>query len=132
MSPRRASSSSWSDDGERSTLLSALERGGERRHRIDGRKLEAGGPERPLVSVFHPDRLQLVKGPAAHRRAHLDRLVAALWPARADLRSRFGRTLAQRNALVSRIRAGLRRAELAAGLGRAARRGGRAADRLAR
>ena len=94
-------------DGERSTLLSALERGGERRHRIDGRRLEAGGPERPLVSVFHPDRLQLVKGPAAHRRAHLDRLVAALWPARADLRSRFGRTLAQRNALVSRIRAGL-------------------------
>ena len=93
--------------GERSTLLSALERGGERRHRIDGRQLEAGGPERPLVSVFHPDRLQLVKGPAAHRRAHLDRLVAALWPARADLRSRFGRTLAQRNALVSRIRAGM-------------------------
>ena len=93
--------------GERSILLSALERGGERRHRIDGRQLEAGGPERPLVSVFHPDRLQLVKGPAAHRRAHLDRLVAALRPARADLRSRFGRTLAQRNALVSRIRAGL-------------------------
>ncbi|MDP9188722.1 MAG: AAA family ATPase, partial [Actinomycetota bacterium] len=92
--------------GERSTLLSALERGGERRHRIDGSKLE-GPAGRPLVSVFHPDRLQLVKGPAAHRRAHLDRLVAALWPARADLRSRFGRTLAQRNALVSRIRAGL-------------------------
>ena len=86
---------------ERSVLLSALERGGERRHRIDGRKLDAA-TERPLVSVFHPDRLQLVKGPAAHRRAHLDRLVGALWPARADLRSRFGRTLAQRNALVSR------------------------------
>ena len=92
--------------GERSVLLSALERGGERRHRIDGRALE-GPRERPLVSVFHPDRLALVKGPAAHRRAHLDRLVAALWPARAELRARFGRTLAQRNALVSRIRAGL-------------------------
>ena len=90
---------------ERSVLLSALERGGERRHRIDGRKLDAAG-ERPLVSVFHPDRLALVKGPAAHRRAHLDRLIAALWPARADLRSRFGRTLAQRNALVARINAG--------------------------
>ena len=90
---------------DRSVLLSALERGGERRHRIDGRKLDAA-TERPLVSVFHPDRLQLVKGPAAHRRAHLDRLVGALWPARADLRSRFGRTLAQRNALVSRINAG--------------------------
>lgn len=90
---------------ERSILLSGLDRAGERRHRIDGRKLD-GSEGRPLVSVFHPDRLALVKGPAAHRRAHLDRLVAALWPARSDLRARFGRTLAQRNALVSRIRAG--------------------------
>jgi DNA replication and repair protein RecF len=88
-------------------LLSALERGGERRHRLGGRELAGADPERPLVSVFHPDRLALVKGPAAHRRAHLDRLVGALWPARAGLRTRFGRTLSQRNALVSRVRAGL-------------------------
>jgi DNA replication and repair protein RecF len=92
--------------GER--LLAALDRNGERRHRLDGRPLGgAGGPERPLVSVFHPDRMDLVKGPAARRRGHLDRLIAALWPARADLRGRFGRTLAQRNALVSRVRAGV-------------------------
>ncbi len=50
--------------------------------------------------------MELVKGPAARRRGHLDRLIGALWPARADLRGRFGRTLAQRNALVSRVRAG--------------------------
>jgi DNA replication and repair protein RecF len=87
-------------------LLAALDRSGERRHRVDGRPLTGVGGERPLVSVFHPDRLQLVKGPAAHRRAHLDRLASALRPSRADLRARFGRTLAQRNALVSRIRAG--------------------------
>jgi DNA replication and repair protein RecF len=90
-----------------SRLLAALDRAGERRHRIDGRPLSGAADERPLLSVFHPDRLQLVKAAPAHRRAHLDRLCAALWPARADLRGRFGRTLAQRNALVARIRAGL-------------------------
>jgi DNA replication and repair protein RecF len=90
-----------------SSLLAALDRGGERRHRLDGRPLSGAPGERPLLSVFHPDRLQLIKGAPAHRRAHLDRLCAALWPARADLRSRFGRTLAQRNALVARVRAGL-------------------------
>ena len=90
-----------------SRLLSAIDRSGERRHLLAGRPLAGAPEERPLVSVFHPDRLQLVKGSPAHRRAHLDRLCGAIWPARADLRSRFGRTLAQRNALVQRIRAGL-------------------------
>src|SRR3954454_23757787 len=90
-----------------SSLLAALDRSGERRHLLSGRPLAGDAGERPLVSVFHPDRLQLVKGAPAHRRAHLDRLCGAIWPARADLRRRFGRTLAQRNALVSRIRAGL-------------------------
>src|ERR1700691_1584663 len=37
---------------------------------------------RPLLGVFLPDRLELIKGPPAPRRAHLDRLVAAIWPAR--------------------------------------------------
>ena len=86
-------------------LLAGLDRGGERRHLLDGRP-PSGTAERPLAAVFHPDRLGLLKGPPAHRRAHLDRFAAALWPARADLRSRFGRTLAQRNALASRARRG--------------------------
>jgi len=61
---------------------------------------------RPLLSVFMPDRLELVKGPPALRRAHLDQLVAALWPLRAQTRREYGRVLAQRNALLARIRSG--------------------------
>jgi DNA replication and repair protein RecF len=62
---------------------------------------------RPPISVFLPDRLALVKGPPSSRRAHLDRFVAALWPARAESRRRYGRALAQRNTLLGRIRAGV-------------------------
>lgn len=59
---------------------------------------------RPLLTVFLPDRLDLVKGPPAVRRAHLDQLVAALWPARVQTRRAYAQTLAQRNALIARIR----------------------------
>jgi DNA replication and repair protein RecF len=61
-------------------------------------------PARPLLTVFLPDRLELVKGPPAVRRAHLDQLVAALWPARVRTRRAYAQTLAQRNALIARIR----------------------------
>ena len=88
------------------TMLAAVSAEG-RRRRIDGRDV---GPEddrrRPAVSVFMPDRLALVKGPPAPRRAHLDRLAAALWPARGEARAAYGRALAQRNALLGRVRRG--------------------------
>ena len=49
---------------------------------------------RPALAIFLPERLALVKGPPAVRRAHLDRFFAALWPARArgaaPLRPRAG------------------------------------------
>jgi DNA replication and repair protein RecF len=61
---------------------------------------------RPLFGVFMPDRLQLLKGSPAPRRAHLDRLVAALWPTRAATRRAYIGALQQRNALLARIRAG--------------------------
>ena len=61
---------------------------------------------RPALAVFMPDRLALVKGPPAGRRAHLDGFCAALWPARTETRRRYARALAQRNALLGRIRAG--------------------------
>ena len=61
---------------------------------------------RPLLGVFVPDRLELLKGSPAPRRAHLDRLVAALWPPRVATRQAYARALAQRNALLGSIRAG--------------------------
>ena len=56
-----------------------------KRIKVDGAPVErlTDSPARPLVSVFLPDRLELVKGAPSLRRAHLDQLVAALWPARA-------------------------------------------------
>jgi DNA replication and repair protein RecF len=63
-------------------------------------------PTRPLVSVFLPDRLELVKGAPALRRAHVDALIAALWPTRASTRRDYAHALAQRNALLLRVRAG--------------------------
>jgi DNA replication and repair protein RecF len=79
-----------------------------KRLRIDGaavqRLLDAS--QRPLVSVFLPDRLELLKGPPGLRRAHLDQVVGALWPARVATRRAYGQALAQRNALIARIRAG--------------------------
>ena len=56
--------------------------------------------------MFLPDRLELVLGAPALRRAHLDQVVAALWPARAGTRRAYSAALAQRNALLASIRAG--------------------------
>jgi DNA replication and repair protein RecF len=61
---------------------------------------------RPLLAVFEPDRLELIKGAPAARRAHLDQLVAGIWPLRAAQRREYSRVLAQRNALLARIRSG--------------------------
>jgi DNA replication and repair protein RecF len=59
--------------------------------------------ERPLVCVFMPDRLEVVKGAASERRSHLDSLVVAFWPTRHETRVAYGRALVQRNALLSRL-----------------------------
>ena len=96
-----------SDDGETRVFLWSLDRSGDRRHLVDDSPATAEHDGlRPPLAIFLPDRLALVKGPPAVRRTHLDRLCAALWPGRAELRRRYGRALAQRNALLGRIRAG--------------------------
>ncbi len=95
------------EDGDH-RLEVGLEPGEAKRVRLDGADLAgpAGAEARPLVSVFMPDRLDLVKGAPALRRAHLDQLVTALWPARAQNRAVYNRALSQRNALIARVRAG--------------------------
>jgi DNA replication and repair protein RecF len=100
------------DDSESSTFLWSLARGGDRRHLLDGAPMSTEAADRrPPLAVFLPDRLTLVKGPPTERRAHVDGLLAALWPARADARRRYGRALAQRNALLGRVRAGMAAAD---------------------
>ena len=80
----------------------------EKRMSCDGAPVERllDIPVRPLLSVFMPERLELLKGAPTLRRAHLDQVLAALWPSRAEVRREYSRVLAQRNALLARIRAG--------------------------
>jgi DNA replication and repair protein RecF len=89
-------------------LSVGFEPGQPKRMRADGAPVERllDVAARPLVSVFLPDRLELIKGPPALRRAHLDQFVAALWPARTATRRAYAQALAQRNALIARIRSG--------------------------
>jgi DNA replication and repair protein RecF len=104
----RAEATVRDEDGVERRLLASVSRTEGRRHLLDAGPADPAtlARNRPPVAVFSPDRLALIKGPPAERRAHLDRFVAARWPIRGDLRRRFGQALAQRNALVARLAAG--------------------------
>lgn len=80
-----------------------------RRLSIDGDPVRGLGPWRAAgsVLVFLPDELRAVKGPPAARRRHLDRLLEGLDQGFAETLGRYQEALAQRNALLRRIRAGL-------------------------
>ncbi len=93
------------EDGEH-LLEVALQPGHEKRTRVDGSARWPAPDACPPVLAFLPERLELVKGVPALRRAHLDRFVAGAWPSRAASRTAYGRALTQRNALLGRIRAG--------------------------
>jgi DNA replication and repair protein RecF len=104
----RAEATIRDEDGIERKLLASVSRSEGRRHLLDGSPADPATivRSRPPVAVFAPDRLTLVKGPPAERRAHLDGFVAARWPARGELRKRFGQAVAQRNAMLSRLAAG--------------------------
>jgi DNA replication and repair protein RecF len=61
--------------------------------------------------VFTPDRLAVVKGGPSVRRAYFDRVLGRLARAQAALPAEYGAALAQRNAALRRVAAGLSSAE---------------------
>jgi glycine/D-amino acid oxidase-like deaminating enzyme len=56
--------------------------------------------------VFTPDRLVVVKGGPAARRAYFDRVLGRLSPARAGLSAEYGAAVGQRNAALRRVAQG--------------------------
>jgi DNA replication and repair protein RecF len=104
----RAEATVRDGDGLERQLLASVSRTEGRRHLLDGGPADPAtlARNRPPVAVFAPDRLSLIKGPPSERRAHLDGFAAARWPARTELRKRYGQALAQRNALLSRLAGG--------------------------
>jgi DNA replication and repair protein RecF len=86
-----------------------VRRGEGKRAQLNGAPLRAAEQLRLLVSalVFTPDRLGVVKGPPAARRAYFDRVLGRLAPVRAPLPAEYGAAVAQRNAALRRAATGL-------------------------
>ncbi len=75
---------------------------------MNGSPLAAAEQLRSEVAtlVFTPDRLAVVKGGPAARRAYFDRVVGRLTPARSPLSAEYAAAVAQRNAALRRVAAG--------------------------
>jgi DNA replication and repair protein RecF len=85
-----------------------LEAGTGKRAKLNGAPLRAAEQLRAETAtlVFTPDRLGVVKGAPAARRAYFDRALGRLSPARATLPSDYTAAIAQRNASLRRVAAG--------------------------
>jgi DNA replication and repair protein RecF len=77
--------------------------------KVNGARLRAAEQLRSETAtlVFTPDRLGIVKGAPAARRAYFDRVLGRLSPARAGLAAEYGAAVGQRNAALRRAAAGL-------------------------
>ena len=95
--------------GREVRLEVVLRAGAGKQARLNGAALRSAEQLRAEVAtlVFTPDRLAVVKGGPAVRRAFVDRVVARLFPARAGLPGEYGAALGQRNAALRRIAAGV-------------------------
>lgn len=80
-----------------------------RKARLDGDVLRSAEQLRSSFQtlVFTPDRLAVVKGGPAVRRAYLDRALARLFPGKAPLAGEYASALGQRNAGLRRVSLGL-------------------------
>jgi DNA replication and repair protein RecF len=76
---------------------------------LNGARLAAAEQLRSELStlVFTPDRLTVVKGGPAARRAYFDRTLTRLLPSRASLPAEYSAVIGQRNAALRRIAAGM-------------------------
>lgn len=91
----------------------ALEPGRGKRAKLNGATLHAAELLRSEIAtlVFTPDRLAVIKGGPAVRRAYFDRALGRLFPARASLSAEYGAVVGQRNAALRRVGAGLSSAD---------------------
>jgi DNA replication and repair protein RecF len=85
-----------------------LRPGDAKKAQLNGAALRAAEQLRSEVStlVFTPDRLVVVKGGPAARRAYFDRALGRLFPARAGVPAEYGAAVAQRNAALRRVAIG--------------------------
>ena len=79
-----------------------------KRAKLNGAPLRVAEQLRSEVAtlVFTPDRLAVVKGGPAVRRAYFDRALGRLAPARAQLPTEYAAAVAQRNAALRRVAGG--------------------------
>jgi DNA replication and repair protein RecF len=89
-----------------SVALSATE---PKRAHLDGAVLRSAEQLRGELAtlVFTPDRLVVVKGGPAARRAYVDRSLGGLYPARAHLSMDYAAAVGQRNAALRRVAVGI-------------------------
>jgi DNA replication and repair protein RecF len=86
-----------------------LRHGQAKEARLNGARLPSAELLRRELSalVFTPDRLAVVKGGPAARRAYFDRVLGRVFPARAGAPQEYVAALAQRNAALRRVQARL-------------------------
>jgi DNA replication and repair protein RecF len=80
-----------------------------KRAKLDGAVLRSAEQLRTEVStlVFTPDRLAVVKGGPAARRAYFDRALSRLLPGRSTLPVEYAAAVGQRNAALRRVQVGV-------------------------